>query len=142
MPRGPPSIIPLSVMHVEEALYLCQAVHSRKAIPLTLRESYWYNTNPFANTITYTNPSCCQDPWGRSEEKSRWSLGFSRRASKYYILMGFFAFPPWTYVSAFLLQYWTTHTSFNHFFILFGVINWRVYSTAWNKKDFFYHMLQ
>lgn len=84
---GPRSIITFSVVHMEEAFYLCQAFYSRKATPLTPRESYWYNANPFANTISCTNSSCCQDPWRRSEEKSRWSLWFSWRASKIYILM-------------------------------------------------------
>jgi len=83
---GPRSIITPSVVHNEEAFYLCQAFHSRKAIPLTPRGSYWYNANPFASKTTYTNSSCFQDPWSRSEGKSRWSLGFSRRASKNHIL--------------------------------------------------------
>lgn len=141
---GPRSIITLSVVHMEEAFYLCQASYSRKAIPLTPRESYWYNANPFANTITCTNSSCCQDPWRRSEEKSRWSFGFSWRAPKNYIFMFLnllFSHEPMSLHLCYRPEL-TAHTYFNHFWILFGVINWIVSSTAWNKKEFFYHMLQ
>lgn len=121
-------------MYTEEAFYLWQGFYSRKAIPLSPRESYWHIAIPLAiPSLAPTLHVVLKKDWEKNQGEV-WDL------TEKHVKITFWH--SWIYISPMNLypcplEKLKVSSSFNNFWILFGVINWSLP----NKKDF-YHMLQ